>query len=131
MSIVVRVWVGVVVPEEVRVGVSLVVAAGMAGWVFFRGGALLALNLGLLWLTLFGPATEVNTYSVLAPVAGVLCVIGRWQWLSRFGTVLLLVGVIRGGFPPGLSHPLHEVQAIGAGLLLAAALKPFEVEDRG
>jgi hypothetical protein len=160
-SIVVRVWFGVVVPEEVRFGVSLVVAAGMAGWIWFRsrsvplpvaaqptspqrgevgktgasplvpGFALLALTLGLLWLTLFGPATEVNTYSVLAPVAGVMCVVGRWQWVARIGTLLLLVGVIRGGFPPGMAYPLHEVQAIGAALVLVAVLKPFHEEERG
>ena len=143
-SIVVRVWFGVVVPEEVRFGVSLAVAAAMAGWVYFRAGSvsdgrdagpsltlpaltspsltLPALKLGLIWLTLFGPATEMNTYSVLAPVAGVLCVVGRWQWVARAGTLLLLVAVIRGAFPPGMAYPLHTVQAVGTALLLVAAL---------
>ncbi len=138
-SILVRVWFDVVVPKPVSLGVSLAVAVGMALLLFLRGdrrepatvaapsgrredAVFAPLALGLLWLTLFGPATEMNTYSVLAPVAAVLCVVGRWQWVARFGTLMLVVAVVRGAFPNDERYPYHTQQALGAAVLFVAAV---------
>lgn len=128
-SILVRVWFDVVVPKPVSLGVSLAVAVGMAILLFLRGDrkvpteVFAPLAFGLIWLTLFGPATEMNTYSVLAPVAAVLCVVGRWQWVARFGTLMLVVAVVRGAFPQEWGWHLHWLQPLGAWLLLVATLR--------
>lgn len=124
-TIIPRVWLDVVVPKPVSLGVSLLVAVGMAAWIWLceRGRALPPLLLGLIWLTLFGPATEMNTYSVLAPVAAVLCVVGPRQHLARLGTLLLVVAVVRGAFPSDAEFPLHSLQPIGAAILLLSLLR--------
>lgn len=146
-TIIARTWFGVVVPQAVSMAVSLLAAVGMAGWVWLQsvragsasdgsspGGtglragaarkegspslALPALILGLIWLTLLGPATEMNTYAVLAPVAAVLSVTGRAKWLARVGTGMLLVAVVRGAFPQEWGWHLPWLQPLGAVFLL-------------
>ncbi len=128
-TILARVWFGVAVPKPVSLGVSLAVAVGMAILLFLRGDrrepvtVFAPLALGLLWLTLFGPATEMNTYSVLAPVAATLCVVGVFGVEAWLGTLLLVVAVVRGAFPSDSNWPMHTLQPIGASLLLLAALR--------
>ena len=88
---------------------------------------IVALNLGLLWMVLFGPATEHNTYSTLAPVCAmqVLTVTGRprWaNWCARIGVVLFVVSFLRATVGDDLPFDLIEAQPIGAFLLLASVL---------
>ena len=83
------------------------------------------LMLGLLWMVLFGPATESNTYSILAP-AGWLLVGVRLPRAARFaaalGIALLGAGVLRGAFPQDLEISMSSLQPIGAFLLLGVAV---------
>ena len=83
------------------------------------------LMLALLWMVLFGPATESNTYSILAPV-GWLLVGVRLPRAARFaaalGIGLLILGVLRGAFPQDPEFSLSSVQPIGALLLLGVAV---------
>ncbi len=86
-----------------------------------------ALNFGLLWMVLFGPATEHNTYSTLAPVCAmqVLLLPGRprWAtWCARFGVVLFVASFLRATAGNSLPFDLIEAQPIGAFLLLASVL---------
>ena len=79
------------------------------------------LCLGLLWMVLFGPATESNTYSILAPVGWLLVAPGLSRparILAGLGCGLLIVAVLRGTFPNDPDWTLASVQPIGALLLL-------------
>lgn len=83
------------------------------------------LVLGLLWMVLFGPATESNTYSILAPV-GWLLVGVRLPRAARLaaalGIALLVAGVLRGAFPQDPEFSMSSLQPIGAFLLLGVAV---------
>jgi len=83
------------------------------------------LVLGLLWMVLFGPATESNTYSFLAPV-GWLLVGTRLPRAARFaaaiGITMLLAGVMRGAFPQDPEFSMSSLQPIGAFLLFGVAV---------
>jgi hypothetical protein len=81
--------------------------------------------LGLVWCTLFGPATETATYILLAPIAAhaVMAVTGRplWQRVWAWGGYGLLVSVpVALWFPASVSGPYRALtpQAHGAFLLL-------------
>nr|MCU0706612.1 hypothetical protein [Fimbriiglobus sp.] len=114
--------------REIALVVSLLAAVGFALAVWRQNNHgqcrfLPPLFLGLIWLTLFGPATEVNTYSVLAPVVAVLVfTAGRWRWLTWAGTALLLAVEVRAAFPSGGGWELASLQPIGAALLIVAAM---------
>jgi hypothetical protein len=84
-----------------------------------------AAGLGLVWCTLFGPATESATYLLLAPVAAhaVLAVNGRplAERVGVRGVYLLLLSVpVALWFPRPVSDPYRALipQAHGAMLLL-------------
>jgi DMSO reductase anchor subunit len=86
----------------------------------------LCAGLGLVWCTLFGPATESATYMLLAPVAAqaVLAVTGRpvWERVCVRGAYLLLLSVpVALWFPRSVSDPYRALipQAHGALILLA------------
>jgi hypothetical protein len=148
-----RLWFDVVVPRTVQQSVALIAAAGLAVVVWAAGRRTLLdtspregevksplgtavprlspspflppLLLGLLWIVLFGPATEMNTYAVLAPVAGAVAVGSRSRWVSACGWAacgVLLAAVVRGSFPSDAPYKLMEIQPLAAMLLLAGAL---------
>ena len=114
--------------------VSLTVAALFAALVYFRSHAkrvdslLLALCLASIWMTAFGPATEMNTYSLLAAVAPIIVVTcsprPRWRTaLAWSGYGLLAVTVMRGMFPDDWKFNVLGPQALGTLLLLAVAVR--------
>jgi hypothetical protein len=124
-----RVWFDWNPPQNVRTVVSLIAALGAA--VLVRGAArqrdalMLALLLGSVWMTAFGPATESNTYSVLAGFAAYLVVAPvprpRWAMLAAWvGCGLLAATILRGLFPADWKFQVLGPQPIGT-LLLAAA----------
>lgn len=142
-TIIPRLWGEVVVTREMAQIVGLVVAAGMAAVVLFcrepkasgvqsssrpshgRTVWVFPLLLGLIWITLFGPSTEMNTYSVLAPAAGVLAVGSNRKRVSVCGWVgagLLLAAIVRGSFPSDGPYKLRELQPIAAGILLIGSV---------
>jgi hypothetical protein len=99
-----RVAVGQVIPRRTAAAVS--VAAGLTfavGVAFGEASLPFILVASLVWMTLFGPATEPNTYSLLAPVAGPLCVAvrARWRVLPVAGTFLLVASIAACAFPGG------------------------------
>jgi hypothetical protein len=126
-----RVWTGHVVTADVAKVVSLIAAAGAALAVGFTALAVerrralgLAVALGSVWVTAFGPATEANTYSVLAAAAAHLCVAGSWRGrtFAWAGTALLAASVLRGAFPQDWRFLILGPQPIGALLLIPAAI---------
>ncbi|HKA08058.1 MAG TPA: glycosyltransferase family 87 protein [Gemmataceae bacterium] len=82
-------------------------------------------DLGLVWCTLFGPATESATYMLLAPIAAhALVVVGGRPWWERAwvrGAYLLLVAAqVIVWFPRPVSDPFRALipQAHAAMMLL-------------
>ncbi len=130
-----RLWFDAAVPRVAQQGVAVAAAAGLAAVVLRSRGYMNALLLGLLWIVLFGPATESNTYAVLAPAAGAVAVGSRSKWVLACGWVaggLLLAAVVRGSFPSDAAVKLIEVQPVAAGVLLVGALgcRAGSVSDR-
>ena len=118
-----RTWLGRTVPVGDANSLSLVVAVGLAGLVYARRSAELALVLGCGWTAAFGPATEGNTYAVLAGPAAWVCVAAGPIWaraVGRVGCGLLLLAVARGVRPGVAEFELLGVQPVGAVLVMLA-----------
>jgi hypothetical protein len=77
---------------------------------------------GGVWMTAFGPMTEVVTYALLAPGAAWLLVTGRGRpfALALLGYVLNVLPVVRDMFPNGWTLTILGPQPAGA-LLIAVA----------
>jgi hypothetical protein len=134
-----RVW-AVPPSPAVYMGFKLVVAAGMAGLVVLasrrvrdpRTVSALAFNLGCVWITALGPATEPQTYTILGPTAAavlVLAVADRRSpggllrlGLAAAGYGLLAAPTIRDMFPNGGPFHAFAFQPIGGMLILAAVV---------
>jgi hypothetical protein len=120
--------------DELYSGIVLIVAAVMAVCVVVvarrsddrRLAAVLALNLGCVWMTVFGPATEPATYTLLAPTAAGAVVQAwpnRWRFpVAMLGYVLLAAPIVRDFFPNGRSFHALGPHPIGGLLILAAQL---------
>jgi hypothetical protein len=94
-----------------------------------RIAAVLALDLGCVWMTVFGPATEAATYTLLAPTAAAAVVLA-WSPGSRLrfsvallGYLLLISPIVRDFFPHGRAFHDLGPQPLG-GLLIFAAVRP-------
>jgi len=129
-----RMWLHWVSPEPVTKAVSLAVAAGLAALVVARrrrplAASLLAALVGShVWMTAFGPATEMNTYSLLAAVAPLALLTPGLtpgaRALAAVGYALLAVTVLRGAFPNDRDFNVLGFQALGAILLGLAYATP-------
>jgi hypothetical protein len=126
-----RMWLGIVSPPPVTKGVSVAAGLLIAGltWLAVRRQRLAqalptVVGLGLVWMTLFGPATENPTYALLAPVAAAAVASWRgWNAVAAWVAVgLLLAVVLRGLFPTSEVLPLRTAQPIAAALLLVGLL---------
>ena len=116
-------------PRTVTLTVALASALLLALLMRTRrlSGGIAALNLGLIWMVLFGPATEHNTYSTLAPVCAVQVLMlpgrPRWAcWCARIGVAFFIASFLRATVGDDLPFDLIEAQPIGAFLLLAGVL---------
>ena len=127
-----RTWLGWVSPGPLTKAVSLAVAAGLALLTLVRRGrplgeSLLAALVGShVWMTAFGPATEMNTYSLLAAVAPLVVLTPGLSRSARVvavaGYALLVATVLRGMFPNDRDFNVLGPQALGAVLLATAYL---------
>jgi hypothetical protein len=130
-----RMWLDCVIPCAVAGRVGVLAGAGMAVavWRARRAvgpgpAAVTAAGLAAVWMTLFGPATEDVTYTLLAPAAGLA--VGRWTGRDRpeatvaawAAYLLLLAPVLRGLFPSGEVFPVRTAQPVGAAVLLVLLL---------
>lgn len=124
-TIIPRTWFAVSVPRGFALAVSVLAAVGFAAGVWrYRGGSphILPLALGLVWLTLLGPRTETNTYSMLAPVGAVVAVgLGRVRWAGCTACGCLLWGIVRASVAGEGWFGELGVQAIGAAMMGVAA----------
>jgi len=120
--------------------VQLASALGMALLVLRtrqRGGtpaelAALSFHLGCIWMTVFGPATEGPTYTLLAPSAAILLVAsharraepgGKTRFrLTLTGYALLVSPILRDAFPHGAAYRCLGPFPAGGLFLLAAVM---------
>jgi hypothetical protein len=113
--------------------IVLAVAGVMAAAVAITGlrvrdkriALVLAFDLGCVWMTVFGPATEPPTYALLAPTAAASIILSR-PTSARFALAtcayaLLIAPVIRDFFPNGRHFHNMGLQPLG-GLLLLGVL---------
>lgn len=134
-----RLWLNFHVPRPVTMSVALAAAAAFAGLVWKDRGDhrwVLPSILGLIWMCLFGPATEMNTYSIAAPVAGAMVATGKWlpRWAcgsAWLGTGLMTAAIVRAALPTDGPLPLNGVQVWGSGLLVTAAVGWWLKRDVG
>lgn len=120
-----RVWLGVVVETPLKWTVALAVAGLFAAVVWRRACPFLALVLGSVWMTAFGPATEMNTYSQLAGVAALLVLRPQPRWasvLAWVGYALLASAVLSCAFPQAWRFHVFGPQAVGTILIGIAVL---------
>jgi hypothetical protein len=109
-------------------------AAGMAGLVLYTAhrlgepgkAAILAFDLGCVWMTVFGPATEAATYSLLAPTTAVCIVCSRCfparLAFAILAYLLLIAPIVRDFFPNGRSFHDYGTQPIGGLMILSVVL---------
>jgi hypothetical protein len=133
-----RVWVGPP-PESayrfLQAGSAGILALGC--WALRRRGVpdktVLAavLNLGCVWMTLLGPATESSTYTLLGATAAGLLVFAdpaRPRGVSRLAALgygLLVLPTVAAMFPGGTRLQVFGVQPAGAICLLAVLADDF------
>jgi hypothetical protein len=129
-TIVPRLWLDFVPPPPTAKVVSIVVGVAMAGLVWSplpserweRRQIASATFLALVWMTLFGPATEIPTYTLLAPVVGAAVACWRgWKAVAAWAAFgLTLAVVVRGAFPMTPVLPLQTGMPVAAAILLVA-----------
>jgi hypothetical protein len=97
-----------------------------------RYASTLGLNLGCVWMTVLGPASEAHTYTMLGPTAAAVAVLafadrrrpGGWVAfvLAAAGAALLISPVVRDMFPNGSQYQKLGPHPVGGLLVLAAVL---------
>jgi hypothetical protein len=124
-TVVPRAWEDIVISARITLAVSAAagLACALAVLIAHRRGTAVetAFVLGLTWMTVFGPATENPTYSLLAAPAAWAVSVARKPYLAGFVFVLLLLPVLRGLFPTSEVWPLRTVQPCAALLLMIEA----------
>jgi hypothetical protein len=127
-TILTRSWIDVGVPSVVSKLLSGIVAC-VCAFLVWRSTSRDQLNItllkvllyGTLWMTAFGPATEANTYSLWAGVAGMGLLL-RLTWWNGIGYVLMCLTVLRGMFPNDWQFQVLGPQPIAAICLAVSPL---------
>ncbi len=122
-----RVWFDTFIPSMLGKVIAAFVGLGMAacvGYAKFRrsrtDAVVLALSMGAVWMTAFGPATELPTYALLAPSMAIAAakasfrnrpIIGALYWIAY---LLIFGAIIRGSFPANEIYPCRTLAPLGA-----------------
>ncbi len=122
-----RVWFDTFIPSMLGKVIAAFVGLGMAacvGFAKFRrsrtDAVVLALGLGAVWMTAFGPATELPTYALLAPSMAIAVatasfrnrpIVGTLYWLAY---LLIFATIVRGSFPTSDIYPCRTLAPLGA-----------------
>lgn len=135
----VRVWVGPPYVGAYLVA-KLAAAAGFAGLVALvarrtgnpRVVVPLGFHLGCVWVTVLGPATEVQTYILLGPTAAAVAVLAAADRraaggparfaLAAGGYGLMVLPIVRDTFPNGKPFHALALPPIGGALVLASVV---------
>jgi len=132
-TVIPRAWFGYAVPRPMSLAVSALAGLGIAVLALIlknpHTGALPnLLGLVLVWMTVFGPATEHNTYVLLTPACALLLAMDARQsrlirWCARLGTLLLFLSLLRAVAGSQLPFDTLECQPFGGFCLAIALLK--------
>ncbi len=136
-----RVWFDTFIPSMLGKAIAAIVGLGMAGCVGFAkfrrsrtDPVVLALGMGAVWMTAFGPATELPTYALLAPSMAIAAakasfrnrpIIGTLFWIAY---LLIFGAIIRGSFPASEIYPCRTLAPLGA--ILFGIVQCYEVFQR-
>jgi hypothetical protein len=128
-TVIPRIWLGVVIPATVAQIVSAITGLIFAGCIARRAGERmpLAFFLASVWMTVFGPATEIPTYTLLGPAAAWWAVRER-SLRSMFIVVLLAAPILRGMFPASELLSCRSAAPLGGLLLMLDVLRPVAVK---
>lgn len=134
-TIVPRVWLDIRVPAEITKLVSAFAGLIFAGLVAHvrrnqpEKVLVLAFHLGCIWMTLFGPATENSTYTLIAPTVALLLLNPhRASVWAVF--VLVTLPILRGLFPSSDVLPFRTAQPIGTALLLGIVVQEVMITNQ-
>ncbi|QEL13926.1 glycosyltransferase family 87 protein [Limnoglobus roseus] len=143
-TIIARVWFDVQISKDTSqlvsaaAGLTFAVVVGFARWRRPEAAIGTAFSLGCIWMTLFGPATENSTYTLLAPAAALLMLNRPWyrQPVGLAAATLLALPILRGLFPSSEVMPLRTAQPFAAILLLGLTVsdvlrsrRPVEMQE--
>lgn len=117
-----RLMLGIAVPATVAKVVSVFAGLSFAFVVHrSREKCITAFSLAGVWMTLFGPATEIPTYFLAAPAAAWWCAT-RPGWRTSLAAVLLVAPIVRGMFPTSEVFACRTAAPCGALVLGIAAV---------
>ncbi len=129
-TVIPRVWFGVVASARHAMLVSIIMAIVFAWrtytWRTTDSARFLPLYLGLFWMTIFGPATELATYTILGPIAAGMLLRRPYSPAVWLGVVLVCIPIVRCLFPSSDVLPFHSFQAIGAIVFLVELLRTWK-----
>ncbi len=136
-----RVWFDTFIPSMLGKVIAAIVGLGMAacvGFAKFRrnrtDSVVLAFGMGAVWMTAFGPATELPTYALLAPSMAIAAstvsychrpIVGTLFWLAY---LLIFGAIIRGSFPSSEIYPCRTLAPLGA--ILFGIVQVYELFQR-
>jgi hypothetical protein len=121
-TIIPRVWLGVVIPATVAKTVSV-----LAGMVFAlavvrtKSRVITGFLLASIWMTLFGPATEIPTYTLLG-LAASWWLVQRPSWRSFAIAAFLAAPILRASLPPSEVLPFRTGAPIAAMIFMIDVL---------
>lgn len=129
-TILTRTWLGWIPDERTARIISAVAGIGLAGLVYSLRNqpgdrrTWIAFALGSVWMTLFGPATEPQTYSLLAATSAGMVLVGRGtaRVFAVAAWCIFTGQVVRDAFPQGWQMSRYGTHPAAAGLLLIAVL---------
>jgi hypothetical protein len=127
-TIIPRVLFGTAIERNIAFAVSVVVGLFLAVMIWKRRSIEAAWLVGSIWMTLFGPCTEIPTYMLLAPAA-VWWHARQPGLLTAIALCLLAVPVLRGIFPSGEAAAFRIAAPLGAALLLIEALRQPQAQS--
>jgi hypothetical protein len=121
-TIIPRVWLNVVIPAAMTKTISVLAGVAFALVIALaKSRVIAAFLLASIWMTLFGPATEIPTYTLLGPAAAWWLV----QWPSRRSCLivaLLAAPILRAALPSSEVLPCRTSAPIAAMILLVDVL---------
>lgn len=134
-TIVPRVWLDVRIPAEFTKFVSAIAGLIFAGLVAHARrqqpdqALVMGFHLGCIWMTLFGPATENSTYTLIAPTVAML-LLNPHRAITWVVLILVTLPILRGLFPSSDVMPLRTAQPIGTALLLVISVREVMIKNK-
>jgi Glycosyltransferase family 87 len=119
-------WMGLTIGEDCRKIISALAGLSFAALIFAKrrhpDSPMFCLNFACIWMTLFGPATENVTYTLLAPIAA-MQLLRSMSVASWLVCILLSLPILRGMFPTSETLPFRTAQSLAAIVLMVLTIQ--------